>query len=48
MAFGFVGDEKANALESEMKEQRIIEAKTQMHQCGIKTKVLRLFFPLAD
>ncbi|GJN11965.1 hypothetical protein PR202_ga30205 [Eleusine coracana subsp. coracana] len=39
-AFGFIDDEMANALESNIKEQRIVKAKIQIDQWDIKMEVL--------
>ncbi|XP_062223498.1 uncharacterized protein LOC133922269 [Phragmites australis] len=47
-AFEFIGDEKAHALDSKIKKQRIAEAKVQIHRADIKKQVLNTLISLVD
>ncbi|KAK3142982.1 hypothetical protein QOZ80_4BG0355750 [Eleusine coracana subsp. coracana] len=48
MAFGFIDDEQANALESKIKAQRVAEAKTQIEYWDIKQELLSMLIDLMD
>jgi hypothetical protein len=47
-AFEFIGDEKAQSLESKVKKQRVDEAKAQIRRADVKKDVLNTLMSLVD